>query len=73
MDNLKKEIEAHMAGTEKMIIKNWPGFISGDVLTFFNKNGLEKMTLSDGNGNKATLTRQKNEEIKVETASTALY
>ena len=73
MENMKKEIEEFMSADEKKKVKNWPAFVSGDVLNFFNMHGIEKMTLSDGGGNKATLTRQKSDEIKVETASTSIY
>ena len=47
----------------------WPAFIETDVVNFFNLNQLEKMTLEDGNGNKAKLTRQKDDGIKVEFSS----
>lgn len=47
----------------------WPAFIESDVVNFFNLNQLEKMTLEDGNGNKAKLTRQKDDGIKVEFSS----
>ena len=54
---------------EKPRKANWAGFVEGDALSFFNVNGLEKMTIEDANGNKAKLVRQKNEEIKVESSS----
>ncbi|MCL1935277.1 MAG: hypothetical protein FWF57_02740 [Defluviitaleaceae bacterium] len=53
--------------------RNWNTFIGTDVINFFNKYELEKLSLEDGNGNKAKLTRQKNEEIKVETSSITIY
>lgn len=72
-DNLKEDIEEFLEKDNKKKHANWPGFIGSDVINFFNQNGIEKMTLEDGSGNKAKLTRQKNDEIKVETSSTTMY
>lgn len=73
MKNLKNSSNQYMEGTERKKAKNWSSFVSSDVISFFNNYGIEKMTLSDGAGNKAILTRQKNDEIKVETSSTSIY
>lgn len=51
---------------------NWSGFVESDVLNFFNLNQFEKMTLEDGNGNKAKLLRQKDDNVKIETSSTTI-
>jgi len=51
---------------------NWAGFVEGDVVNFFNLHGIEKMTLEDGNGNKAKLVKQRDESIKVECSSTTV-
>lgn len=48
----------------------WDGFVQGDVVNFFTLNNIEKMTIDDGNGNKAKLTRLKDCGIKIETSST---
>jgi len=53
-------------------ISNWSNFIEGDVVNFFNNNSLEKISLEDGNGNKAKLSRQKDESIKIEYSSTTI-
>ncbi|MCR4962361.1 MAG: hypothetical protein K6B40_00615 [Firmicutes bacterium] len=53
--------------------KNWSAFVESDVANFFIQFDLEKMSLDDGCGNKAKLTRTKDNEIKVEyTSSTTL-
>jgi hypothetical protein len=48
---------------------NWAGFVEGDVVAFFNQYGIEKLSIEDGNGNKAKLVRQKDDGIKVESSS----
>ena len=73
MDDLKRDIEQHMAGEDKKKISNWPAFVEGEVIHFLNKHGIEKLTLDDGNGNKAKLTRGKNDEIKVELSSVSIF
>ena len=71
--DIKKDIEAHMSGEEKKKISNWPAFVEGEAIHFLNKHGLEKMTLDDGSGNKAKLTRNKTDEIKVEISSVSIF
>ena len=48
---------------------HWAGFVEGKVVAFFDANELEKMTLEDGNGNKAKLLRTKVGSIKIEYTS----
>lgn len=55
---------------EKSENVTWDGFIQGDVVNFFTLNNIEKMTIDDGNGNKAKLSRLKDCGIKIETSST---
>ena len=45
---------------------HWATFIESEAADFFNRYELEKMSLEDGDGNKARLTRQKDFSIKVE-------
>ncbi len=53
--------------------KKWSAFVESDVANFFIQFDLEKMSIDDGYGNKAKLTRTKDNEIKVEyTSSTVL-
>ena len=49
--------------------RGWVGFVEGDVVNFMQHNDLEKMTLDDGMGNKAKLTRRKDGSIFVECTS----
>lgn len=49
--------------------KGWVGFVEGEVVNFMQHNGLEKMTMDDGMGNKAKLTRRKDGSIFVECTS----
>lgn len=52
---------------------NWTGFIETTVVNFFQESELEKLTLEDGKGNKAKLSRQKDNTIKIESTSTSMY
>lgn len=51
---------------------NWAAFVESDIANFFNLHDLEKMAVEDGNGNKAKLSRQKDNGIKVEYSSTTI-
>ena len=51
---------------------NWSAFVESDIANFFNEHDLEKMAVEDGNGNKAKLSRQKDDSIKVEYSSTTI-
>ncbi|MCL1996690.1 MAG: hypothetical protein FWG63_10835 [Defluviitaleaceae bacterium] len=73
MDNLKESIEEFITAGEKKQTKKWSAFIESDVLNFFNTHGIEKLAIEDGGGNKAKLSRQKNDEVKVESSSTTIY
>lgn len=48
----------------------WDAFVQGTVVNFFNQYEIEKMTIDDGNGNKAKLTKLKDCGIKIECSST---
>ena len=50
----------------------WAAFVETKVVDFFSDAKLEKMTLEDGNGNKAKLSRTKDNGIKIEHTSTTL-
>lgn len=50
----------------------WAAFVEGEAADFFTGYKLEKMTLEDGNGNKAKLGRTKDGGIKIEYTSTVL-
>ena len=50
----------------------WAAFVESDVVEFFRKHELEKLSVEDGNGNKAKLTLTRDEDIKVEYSSIAI-
>ena len=49
---------------------SWSGFVETTIVNFFQENELEKLSLEDGKGNKAKLSKQKDNVIKVEYTST---
>ena len=49
--------------------KDWVGFVESDAVNFLTLSGIEKMTLDDGEGNKAKLTRRKDGSVYVECTS----
>lgn len=49
--------------------KKWSEFIERDIVDFFDAHKLEKMTVEDGNGNKAKISRTKDNELKIEQSS----
>ena len=54
---------------KKMSRHGWVGFVESDAVNFMTQFNMEKMTLDDGAGNKARLTRVKDGGIKVECTS----
>ncbi|MCL2409913.1 MAG: hypothetical protein FWC96_09965 [Oscillospiraceae bacterium] len=50
----------------------WPAFVESNVVDFFMEFKLEKMSIEDGNGNKAKLSITKDNSIKIEYASTMI-
>ncbi|GMB10949.1 MAG: hypothetical protein NkDv07_0910 [Candidatus Improbicoccus devescovinae] len=50
----------------------WAGFVESLVLDFFNEHEIERLTIEDGDGNKAKLSRFKEYEIKVEYSSVVM-
>ena len=71
VDNQRLTIEEAVAEPkkEKRDRKNWVGFVESDVVNFLCLNDIEKMTLDDGEGNKAKLTRRKDGSVYVECTS----
>lgn len=51
---------------------NWAGFVETTAVNFFVECKLEKLSIEDGKGNKAKLSRQKDDTIKVEYTSITL-
>ena len=54
---------------EKRDRKNWVAFVESDAVNFLQLSDLEKMTLDDGEGNKAKLMRRKDGSVYVECTS----
>jgi len=72
MNNEHKPIEEMTSDTpakDKRDRKHWVGFVESDVVNFLMLNDLGKMTLEDGEGNKAKLTRRKDGSVYVECTS----
>lgn len=67
MDGLR---EATTEITEKEKRLNWAGFVETTAVNFFVECKLEKLSIEDGKGNKAKLSRQRDNSIKVEYTST---
>ncbi len=55
---------------EQIKPKSWAGFVETTIVNFFQENELEKLSLEDGKGNKAKLSKQRDNLIKVEYTST---
>ncbi|MDD3409687.1 MAG: hypothetical protein PHY12_02650 [Eubacteriales bacterium] len=72
MEEKRSSIEEMTAGEqpkEKRDRKNWVAFVESDVVNFLTLNEVEKMTIDDGEGNKAKLTRRKDGSVFVECTS----
>lgn len=54
---------------EKRDRRSWVSFVESDVVNFLSLNEIEKMTIDDGEGNKAKLTRRKDGSVYVECTS----
>ncbi len=50
----------------------WAEFVETSVIDFFQGFKLEKLSVEDGNGNKAKLSRTKDSGIKVEHSSVTI-
>lgn len=64
-----QEMTEGAAAQEKRDRKNWVAFVESDAVNFLTLNDIEKMTLDDGEGNKAKLTRRKDGSVYVECTS----
>ena len=64
-----EEMTSDQPRREKRDRKNWVAFVESDAVNFLQLSDLEKMTLDDGEGNKAQLTRRKDGSVYVECTS----
>jgi hypothetical protein len=71
MSNSIKSLEKATSSHNTPKVK-WASFVEADVVNFFNAHELEKMSIEDGDGNKAKLARQKDNSIKVEYSTTTI-
>ena len=71
IDELKKIMEDEPK-EKKISPQKWAGFIESTVVNFFDEYKIEKLSIEDGNGNKAKLARTKDNSIKIEYSSTVL-
>ena len=72
MSEVENEVLDVMDQDAAQARKSWATFVERDVADFFTGNKLEKMTIEDGNGNKAKLGRTKDGGIKIEYTSTVM-
>lgn len=72
VNELKKIMEDEAKEKKKANPQKWAGFIESTVVNFFDEHKIEKLTIEDGNGNKAKLARTKDNGIKIEYSSTVL-
>lgn len=70
-DNERKTLEETYE-PDKTNVKKWAAFAESDAANFFTGYKLEKMTIEDGNGNKAKFSRTKDGGIKVDYTSSVL-
>ena len=64
-----EEMTSDQPRREKRDRKNWVAFVESDAVNFLQLSDREKMTLDDGEGNKAKLTRRKDGSVYVECTS----
>ncbi len=71
VNELKKMLEDEEP-KKKPSPQKWAGFVESTVVNFFDEHKIEKLSIEDGNGNKAKLSRTKDNGIKIEYLSTVL-
>ena len=67
--SIEEMIDDEAPKKEKRDRKDWVGFVESDAVNFLTLSGIEKMTLDDGEGNKAKLVRRKDGSVFVECTS----
>lgn len=72
VDELKKILEDDNYRERRGNPQKWSGFVESTVVNFFEEHKVEKLSIEDGNGNKAKLSRTKDNSIKIEYLSTVL-
>ena len=72
VDELKKILESDEYEEKRSNPRKWNGFVESTVVNFFDQYKMEKLSIEDGNGNRAKLSRTKDNCIKIEYLSTIL-
>ena len=72
INELQKIMDEDFSEKKKISLQQWAGFVESNVVNFFDEHKIEKLSIEDGNGNKAKLARTKDNGIKVEYSSTVL-
>ena len=71
INELQKIMNEDFSEKKKISPQQWAGFVESNVVNFF-EHKIEKLSIEDGNGNKAKLARTKDNGIKIEYSSTVL-
>jgi len=61
-------IEAEQTPEENKKVK-WTKFVEGDLVNFFHAHKLEKLQVEDDSGNKAKLSKTKDDDLRIEQSS----
>ena len=72
INELQKIMDDDFSEKKKISPKQWAGCVESNVVNFFDEHKIEKLSIEDGNGNKAKLARTKDNGIKIEYSSTVL-
>ena len=72
INELQKIMDEDFSEKKKISPQQWAGFVESGVVNFFDEHKIEKLSIEDGNGNKAKLSRTKDNGIKIEYSSTVL-
>ena len=64
-----KEILDDTKNSPEIKRQKWSGFVESEVVNFFDNHKIEKLTIEDGNGNRAKLARTKDSGIRIEYSS----
>ena len=67
-----KEILSDKKNSPEVKRQKWSGFVESEVVNFFEKHKIEKLTIEDGNGNRAKLVRTKDNGIRTEYSSVVM-
>ena len=72
INELQKIMDEDFSEKKKISPQQWAGFVESNVVNFFDEHKIEKLSIEDGNENKAKLARTKDNGIKIEYSSTVL-